>query len=170
MARVNLNYDKLHPKAKKVSDELGLKPVCHNPYLNTAAQVIECVHCFEHARKTIQDLLKTGINYNEEIAVGVNEKSAIKVKAGNGVGAVEVPRGTLFHNYELDEKGLIKNANCVIPTNQNINNIEHDMVKLLPEILDKSKKEITLLFEMLVRAYDPCISCSAHYLNVEFTE
>jgi len=83
---------------------------------------------------------------------------------------VEVPRGILFHEYETDDKGIIQHANCVIPTNQNINNIEYDMAKLLPEILDKSKEEITLLFEMLVRAYDPCISCSAHYLDVKFTD
>ena len=104
------------------------------------------------------------------MVVGVNEKNTIPVKAGEGFGAVEVPRGILFHQYQIDDKGTIEHANCVIPTNQNINNIEHDMVKLLPEILDKSKEEITLLMEMLVRAYDPCISCSAHYLDVKFID
>ena len=59
-------------------------------------------------------------------------------------------------------------ANCIIPTNQNVNNIEQDMKKLVPEILNKSDEEITLDLEMLVRAYDPCISCSAHFLNVKF--
>ena len=104
----------------------------------------------------------------EEIVVGLNEKGTIPVNAGNGVGAVEVPRGILFHNYEVDEKGKIINANCIIPTSQNCNNIEHDMKKLVPEILDKPDNEITHLMEMLVRAYDPCISCSAHFLNVRF--
>ncbi|MBI3592204.1 MAG: nickel-dependent hydrogenase large subunit, partial [Nitrospirae bacterium] len=89
------------------------------------------------------------------------------VRAGNGVGAVEVPRGILFHNYEIDEKGIIVNANCIIPTNQNLNNIEHDMKKLVPEIINKNDDEITLSLEMLVRAYDPCISCSTHMLNVK---
>jgi coenzyme F420-reducing hydrogenase alpha subunit len=103
------------------------------------------------------------------VVVGVNEKGAIPVRAGNGVGAVEVPRGILFHNYETDAKGIITQANCIIPTNQNINNIEYDFAKLLPEIITKSKEEITLALEMLVRAYDPCISCSAHYLDVTFT-
>lgn len=85
-----------------------------------------------------------------------------------GTGAIEAPRGTLFHNYEIDEKGIIQNANCIIPTNQNLNNIEMDMKKLVPEILDKSEDEITLLLEMLVRAYDPCISCGTHLINVKF--
>ena len=100
--------------------------------------------------------------------VGLNEQNRIKVNPGSGVGAVEVPRGILFHHYEVDEKGIITKANCIIPTSQNVNNIEWDMKKLVPEILDKTDEEITLALEMLVRAYDPCISCSAHFLDVKF--
>jgi sulfhydrogenase subunit alpha len=168
LARFNLNSKKLNPKAKDVAKAVGLKPICTNPFLNTVAQLVECVHCLEESIDIIKDLKKTGINYKEEIVVGLNEKNQIKVKAGNGVGAVEVPRGILFHNYEVDEKGIIKKANCVIPTNQNVNNIEHDMFKYVPDSLDKSEDEIRLGLEMLVRAYDPCISCSAHFLDVKF--
>jgi coenzyme F420-reducing hydrogenase alpha subunit len=106
------------------------------------------------------------LNYDEEIVVGLNEQRRIPVRAGNGVGAVEVPRGILFHNYQTDENGLILNANCVIPTNQNTGNIEYDMMKLMPEILDRSDEDITLALEMLVRSYDPCISCSTHLMTV----
>lgn len=168
LARFNLNYDKLHPKAKQAANLIGIKPKCINPYLNTAAQLIEVAHCMEEAIFIVEDLKYSGINYGEEIVVGLNEQSKIPIKKGTGVGAVEVPRGILFHNYEIDEKGIIVNADCIIPTNQNLNNIEHDMKKLVPEILDKSEEEITLALEMLVRAYDPCISCSAHFLEVKF--
>jgi len=168
LARFNLNSKKLHPKAKAVAKAVGLKPKCTNPYLNTVAQLVECVHSLEDGLEILEDLKKTGINYDEEIIVGLNEKGTIPVKAGNGVGAVEVPRGILFHNYEVDDQGIITKANCIIPTNQNVNNIEHDMKKLVPEILKKSDEEITLDLEMLVRAYDPCISCSAHFLDVKF--
>ncbi|MBU3967218.1 MAG: Ni/Fe hydrogenase subunit alpha [Euryarchaeota archaeon] len=168
LARFNLNYDKLHPEAKETASALGIKPWCINPYLNTVAQMVESVHCFNEAISIVQDIKNTGINYDEEIVVGLNEGSRIPVKAGNGVGAVEAPRGTLFHNYEIDEKGIIKNANCIIPTSQNLNNIERDMEKLVPEILDKSDEEITGSLEMLVRAYDPCISCSTHLVDVKF--
>lgn len=168
LARVNLNADKLHPKALKLAKQLGFKKKWTNPYLNTAAQLIECVHTLEHAIGIIEGFKKKGVNYDEEIVVGLNEKNNIPVKAGNGVGAVEVPRGILFHNYEVDDKGIIINANCIIPTSQNVNSIEHDMKKMVPEILDKSKDDITLHLEMLVRAYDPCISCSAHFLDVKF--
>lgn len=168
LARFNLNSDKLHPQAKAVASAIGMKPKCINPYLNTAAQLIESIHCLEDSIRIVGDLKEKGVNHDELVLVGLNEQSKIPVKAGNGVGAVEVPRGILFHNYDIDEKGTIINANCIIPTNQNLNNIEHDMKKLVPEIIGKSDDEITLALEMLVRAYDPCISCSTHFLNVKF--
>lgn len=170
LARFNLNYAKLHPKAKAYAKEIGLKPVCHNPFMNTMAQVVEIIHCYYHALAILKDLKKTGLDYSQEITVGVNEKGAVPVRAGTGVGSVEVPRGILHHNYETDEAGLIKHANCIIPTNQNINNIEYDFAKFLPEIISEKKDAITLKLEMLVRAYDPCISCSAHYLDVKFVD
>jgi sulfhydrogenase subunit alpha len=169
LARFNLNADKLHPKAKEAAAATGLKPKCINPYLNTVAQLIECVHCLEHAIALLEDMKRAPLNYAEEIVVGLNEQHRIPVRAGNGVGAVEVPRGLLFHNYQTDDRGRIMNANCVIPTNQNTGNIEYDMMKLLPEILDRGEEEITLALEMLVRSYDPCISCSTHLLDIRFT-
>ncbi len=169
LARFNLNADKLHPRAKEVAAEVGLSATCVNPYLNTVAQLIECVHCLEHALSIVEHLRNTPLNYDEEIVVGVNEQGRIPVRAGNGVGAVEVPRGILFHNYEIDGNGIITNANCVIPTNQNTGNIEFDMMHLVPTILDRSDEEIRLAVEMLVRAYDPCISCSTHCLRITIT-
>lgn len=168
LARFNLNADKLLPKAKAVTDAVGLKPKCINPYLNTVAQLVESVHCLDHAIAILEDLKSNPLNYDEEIVVGLNEQHSIPVRAGNGVGAVEVPRGILFHNYETDKNGVITHANCIIPTNQNTANIEYDMMKLVPEILHMNEKEITLATEMLVRSYDPCISCSAHFLNITF--
>lgn len=169
LARFNLNYDKLHPEAKAVAEAINFKPMVTNPYLNTVAQLVECVHCLEHGIELLEDLQKEGINYSEEVIVGLNEKHKIPVQAGSGVGAVEVPRGILFHHYTVDDQGIITEANCIIPTGQNIANIEKDMQALVPQILDKSDEEITLGLEMLVRAYDPCISCSAHFLDVKFT-
>jgi len=98
----------------------------------------------------------------------VVENRQFTLKACSGVGVVEAPRGILYHEYTYDKKGLIQKANCVIPTGQNLSNIEADFRALLPTIMDKSQEEVTLMLEMIVRAYDPCISCSAHILNVEF--
>ena len=89
---------------------------------------------------------------------------------GKGVGATEVPRGILYHEYDYDRGGNIIAANCIIPTGQNLANIDNDMKELVPKIIEKPKDEIVKYLEMLVRAYDPCISCSVHSLNVTFLE
>jgi sulfhydrogenase subunit alpha len=159
LARVNVNYDQLHPKAKSAAAALGLKPKCINPYMNTVAQVIEIAHCVEDAIRLCEVLLQRGVTWEEPVAPAR--------LSGEGVGACDVPRGTLFHNYVVQD-GLVVGANCIIPTGQNLNNIEADMRALVPTILDKRPEEITLSLEMLVRAYDPCISCSTHMLHVEF--
>jgi sulfhydrogenase subunit alpha len=88
------------------------------------------------------------------------------------VGAVEVPRGILFHSYVYDKKYMCQGGDCIIPTNQNHANIQHDFDKLVPELLKQKnqEKEMELALEMLVRAYDPCISCSTHYLDVTFVK
>jgi sulfhydrogenase subunit alpha len=159
LARVNVNYDQLHPKAKEAAAALNLKPVCYNPYMMTVAQVVEIAHAVEDSIVLIDQLLERGVE---------PEEPAQPVRlSGEGVGSCEVPRGILFHNYTIED-GRVVGANCIIPTNQNLQNAELDMKALVPTIMDRSQEDITLALEMLVRAYDPCISCSAHLLNVKF--
>jgi len=130
-----------------------------NPFMNNVAQLIEVVHCTEDSIAIIDKLLERGIQ---------QEDTSVEVRAGRGAAAVEVPRGILFHEYEVDDDGKIVAANLIIPTGQNLNNIEHDMRALVPQILTLSHDEIRLMLEMLVRAYDPCISCATHLLDVRF--
>jgi len=160
LARFNLNSKQLHPIAKEVANLFGLKAINYNPFMNNIAQLVEFVHNIEDSILLIDKLLDKGIK---------DEKPVIfKLKAGQGIGIVEVPRGILVHDYTLDDKGRCVKANCVIPTNQNHANIQKDMEEFVPQIIDKPEKEIELYLEMLVRAYDPCISCSTHYLDVRF--
>lgn len=161
LSRFNLNHTQLLPRAKKAAKALGLKAPCHNPFLITAAQVIEVIHAAEDSLAIIDRLLAEGVR---------EEKGQVKVKAGRGVGAVEAPRGILFHDYTFDKDGRLTKANCIIPTNQNHNNIQKDMEALVPRILNKPQDEIRLTLEMLVRAYDPCVSCSTHMLKVAFRQ
>ena len=163
LARFNINYDKLSPLAKQTAEMFNLKPVCHNPFMNSIAQLVETVHSMEDSVRLIDEIEATGLRSQPDYF-----KPEIKVKAGRGIGAVEVPRGILFHDYTYNQKGACTKANCIIPTNQNHGNIELDMKALLPKIMDKTPKEIELNLEMLVRAYDPCISCSTHYVTVHF--
>jgi len=167
LARFNNNFGQLCESAVKAAEFLGMKPKCINPYLNTAAQLVECFHFADDSISIIDKLLDKGVDQKEAVTVGLNENNDIRIKPGIGIGAVEVPRGLLFHCYDVDEKGIVKKADCVIPTGQNLQNIEDDMSKLAGEITDKSDAEAELAFEMLVRAYDPCISCSTHILKVK---
>jgi coenzyme F420-reducing hydrogenase alpha subunit len=159
LARYNVNHDRLHHMAKKIAQVFGLKAPCYNPYFISVAQLVESVHVVENSIIILDKLLTRGIK---------PEKPEVKVRAGRGVGAVEAPRGILFHDYTFDDNGKCIAANIIIPTNENHNSIQHDFEKLLPEILDKPQDEIKLAMEMLVRAYDPCISCSTHMLEVKF--
>jgi len=170
LARFNNNSDKLMPQAKQAAKKLGLAAPNYNPYFISVAQVVESVHHLERMIHLIEELLKRGLKdetASRQTIAGWSAKLPQTRKCW-GVGAVEVPRGILFHEYRIDEDGLLSGANCVIPTGQNLANIEDDMRALVPTILDKPKEEITLLLEMLVRAYDPCISCSVHMLKVDF--
>ncbi|MFO8051902.1 MAG: Ni/Fe hydrogenase subunit alpha [Thermoplasmatota archaeon] len=159
LARFNLNYDRLTPEAKGVAEMFKLEPVCHNPFMNNIAQLVEIMDSLIDSIEIIDQLLERGLK---------EEKSKVEVKAGRGVGAVEVPRGILFHDYTINDLGNCVKANCIIPTNQNHGNIQKDFEAIGPTLVERPEKEIELTLEMLVRAYDPCISCSTHYLDVEF--
>ncbi|MFH0887634.1 MAG: Ni/Fe hydrogenase subunit alpha [Planctomycetota bacterium] len=159
LARYNLSSQKLTPMAKEIANKSGLKTICFNPFMNNIAQLVELYHSLEDSISLIDKLIKNKLT---------EEKVKIKVKAGQGVGIVEAPRGILIHDYTIDKNGKCVKANCIIPTNQNHANIQKDMELFAPTLLAKSKKEIELNLEMLVRAYDPCISCSTHYLKVKF--
>jgi coenzyme F420-reducing hydrogenase alpha subunit len=161
LARFNNNFDLLHPEAKEAAAAVGLKPICANPYMNTIAQVVEIVHSAYASLDLIEELLTAGLRPEEPLP---------PTRGGTGFGAVEVPRGILFHEYTYDRDGVCQGGNCVIPTNQNHANIQKDFEKLVPELVirERGEREVELALEMLVRAYDPCISCSTHLLEVEF--
>ncbi|MBI4691351.1 MAG: nickel-dependent hydrogenase large subunit [Nitrospirae bacterium] len=150
IARLNLSFDLLHSDAKSVVKEIGFEPLEKNPFFNIIAQGAEIVHGI---RKIIEHL--EGFS-EEESFVG------IKVKEGFGSAVTEAPRGMLYHQYEMNKRGIIEKANIVTPTAHNFLSLEEGLKKLVNENIDKPKEEIILLCEMLVRAYDPCFSCSVH--------
>ena len=159
LARFNLNSEHLAPMAKEVAASFNLEAVSYNPFMNNIAQLVECAHCVEASVRLIDEILADGVK---------EEKFEVKPRAGKGASAVEAPRGLLFHEYEYDKEGRCVNANLVIPTNQNHGNIQCDLEAMLAGLLGRAEGEIELAMEMLVRAYDPCISCSTHYLKVSF--
>jgi coenzyme F420-reducing hydrogenase alpha subunit len=159
LARFNLNHGKLHPWAKQVAESLGLKPPVDNPFHNNSAQLIEVLHCYEDALAIASELTARS---------SYSHRRREPTRHGRGVGASEVPRGTLYHEYDIGPDGRIRAANCVIPTGQNLANIEADMYAMVAGMAGGEPAAIQQKLEMLVRSYDPCISCATHFLEVRF--
>jgi len=155
LARLNNNFAFLHPAAREIAKGFGLTPVNHNPYMNNIAQLVECVHVVMESMDLIDEI--TGMAWKEP-------RQQVIPQSGIGVGVVEVPRGILYHCYEFDSEGRIMNCDCVIPTSQNHANIQHDLSELAARYASQGADDrmIELLAQMLVRSYDPCISCSVH--------
>jgi coenzyme F420-reducing hydrogenase alpha subunit len=155
LARFNNSHDLLHQAAKETAESLGLRPLCHNPFMNNIAQLVECVHILEDSEMLINSLLDMELR---EI------KTPYLPRAGAATGAVEAPRGILYHHLETDAAGKVVKADCIIPTTQNNANIELDLRAITEQGLREGKtdREIEKLCEMMVRSYDPCISCSVH--------
>lgn len=154
LSRVNLQADKLNPKAKKAVHHFKeISFPSSNPYHINLAQAVETVHFMEE----VVQCLDTLVNGRALIL-----KSPYKVKAASAAGAIEAPRGTLYHYYEIDAKGIIKDCDIITPTVQNLEDIEKSAEYILENTKDLPEDERYHLLEMLVRAYDPCITCSVH--------
>jgi len=161
LARMNINKAALHKNTKKnLSSMLSYFP-SSNIYMNNLAQAIEIVNCIDHA---IEKLETT--DFKPE------EYKRPQVKAGQGIGVIEAPRGTLYYNLRINEKGNVEYINLVIPTAQNMVNMEKDIAQIVQENIDvgRDKERISMEAEKIIRAYDPCMSCATHFLKLKWKE
>tara|TARA_R110002111_G_scaffold2705_5_gene18032 strand:- start:17555 stop:18847 length:1293 start_codon:yes stop_codon:yes gene_type:complete len=156
LSRVNLNRDQLSPSARKLADEIGLEPLCRNPHKAIIARGLEIVHAYEEALTILRGDQSQG-----------KSRETYEYKSGEGMAATEAPRGTLFHRYVVDEAGKIVEACIVPPTSQNQAQIEADLKQWISHVISDDEQETARKCENLVRAYDPCISCSTHFLKVK---
>jgi len=158
LARLNLNHSKLHPRAAEL-----LPPVCravrqnlpwNNNFLSLPARALETVHALAVAH----DILA---HYT------LPARSAIEVtpRAGGGGHGTEAPRGICWHHYRISDDGTVLAARIVPPTSQNQSSIEQDLRALAPSLAALGDEEAALRCEHLIRNYDPCISCSVHFLK-----
>lgn len=157
LARLALWGDRLAGQARESFLRLFPRGVEENVLTNTWAQLVELVHCLERGRQVCEELL----NLPEQD----REMQEYEVRAGRGVGAIEVPRGTLIHEYSFNDDGIIESANVITPTAQNLANTERDLRAAVERLLESdvgSESALKLKLEMVARAYDPCISCSVH--------
>lgn len=157
LARINLNQKALEPAALDLVQELGLKFPSHRVFDNNLAQAIELLHLFDSSIRILKDFK-------------LQKESAQQIRPcdSTGIGVTEAPRGTLYHEYKFDSKGIVQRANIIVPTNQNAHTIESDLAEFIPSLLDLPQEKANLEIEKLVRAYDPCISCATHFLKVKW--
>ncbi|MFQ5354072.1 MAG: nickel-dependent hydrogenase large subunit, partial [Thermodesulfobacteriota bacterium] len=125
-----------------------------NPFHNNPAQALEILLELEDGVRVIDELLGSGMDPS------VSEASPSPPL--KGIGAVEAPRGGLYNEVHIQKNGLIRYANIVTPTVQNLTTMEYTAEALLKERKGEPRKELCRLLEMLVRAFDPCITCSTH--------
>ena len=155
LARVNLNFDRLSPSARQVADEIGFAPPCSNPFQAIIARGLEVIHAYEEGLEILRD-------YEPFHPPRIRYDTA----AGEGSAATEAPRGLLYHRYAVDDDGKISFAKIVPPTSQNQGQIEADLRDWLPGLLGEDDSQTALDCERLIRSYDPCISCSTHFLKL----
>lgn len=159
LSRLNLNRAQLSPSARQLADEIGFPPVCRHPYRSLLARCLEVVHAYEEGLGILREFDADGpcrVNYAP--------------RSATGSAATEAPRGMLYHQYEIDDRGRIVRAVIVPPTSQNQGQIEADLRQRLSHLLPEnhSRDRIAQQAERLVRSYDPCISCATHFLRVQW--
>ena len=155
LARYALNFDRLPASVQALAREAGLGRVCRNPFRSIVVRALEIVYACEEARRLIA-------------AYEPPDLAALPVapRAGTGFGCTEAPRGICWHRYDFDADGTIRAARIVPPTSQNQPSIEADLAAVAASILDQPDEYIRDHCEKSIRNYDPCISCSAHFLKL----
>ncbi|MCP4633192.1 MAG: Ni/Fe hydrogenase subunit alpha [candidate division Zixibacteria bacterium] len=156
MARYNLNFDRLPAIAQQAAKQAGLTDFCSNPFKSIIVRSVETLFACGEAIRIIE-------NYE------MPDKPCLDVqpKEATGHGASEAPRGILYHRYKIDEKGDIMDAKIVPPTSQNQKTIENDLAEFVTKNINLPQDELTWQCEQAVRNYDPCISCSCHFLKLK---
>lgn len=163
LPRINNGHANLNPEAKKILKQAKIHLPSFNPFHNILAQAIEMVHCLEEARKLLKLASRKQFEENPELKDFVATKIKKIKGTARGAEAIEAPRGTLYYFYEIGPDGMVKNCNIITPTAQNLARIEKDLEEYM-KIFDQkiSKKSAEDKIKMLIRAYDPCLTCATH--------
>lgn len=156
LARVNIHPEQLSKTARELLRELKIRLPEYNIFSANLMRAIEIIHCLDRAKEILE-----GLELKKEEIV------RIRIKKGEGISATEAPRGILYHHYKVNDKGKVTHVNIIPPTTQNVKSMEDALKKLLESVKFSSRKRMIIEMEKLIRAYDPCFSCSAHFLEVK---
>jgi coenzyme F420-reducing hydrogenase alpha subunit len=157
MARYNLCREKLSKTTLDLLEKIDFEKKCTNPFRSIIVRLAEVHYAIEEAIRIIDQFKE----YTQAPCVEYNTRSC------RGYGVTEAPRGILFHNYHINDAGEIMYANIIPPTSQNQRTIEEDLYKLAIDCKELSDEDLRYRCEVAIRNYDPCISCSTHFLNLE---
>ena len=146
-------------EVRQLACETGIAWPCRNPYASIVARSLEVAYAIGEAIRLID-----AYEPPEVPAVAV---AAAPHGAGAGAWITEAPRGILYHRYEADAGGLVTKATIIPPTSQNQRQIEEDLIRFAPAVLDLPEDEAAWRCEQVVRNYDPCISCATHSLKLK---
>jgi sulfhydrogenase subunit alpha len=154
LARLTLHGEMIGGRARDARQALGLQVPSTNVVANSVAQFVELVDGVERALAIVTRLIRE--RFTEPAAV------EWQPRAGEGTAASEVPRGILFHHYRLDEQGRVAAADVVTPTAENCASLEDQLRATVRDGTGETDDELRRRLEVVVRAFDPCVSCSVH--------
>ncbi len=156
LARYNLNFDQLTDVAREAAMEIGPGRECNNPFRSIQVRAVELLHACDLGLQLID-------TYKEPTHPFVETTPRPAV----GFGCTEAPRGICWHRYRIDYDGTIRDATIVPPTSQNQKSIEADLREFVTQHLHLNTEDLTWKCEQAIRNYDPCISCSCHFLRLD---
>jgi coenzyme F420-reducing hydrogenase alpha subunit len=156
MARYSLNFEQLSDGAKEAARGAGLQEECRNPFMSILVRAVELIYAFDEALSLI-----SAYDPPDPPAEVPEPKAAV------GTGWSEAPRGMLWHRYRLEEDGSIAEARIVPPTSQNQARIEQDLLEFVRPRVELTDERLQWECEQAIRNYDPCISCSTHFLKLD---
>ncbi|GAA0594790.1 Ni/Fe hydrogenase subunit alpha [Kutzneria viridogrisea] len=159
LARYTLNFEQLSPIARQAATAAGLGSSCRNPFRSIVVRAVELVYAVDEALRLLSEYEPFQPAHHP-----------VPPRAGIGHGVTEAPRGVLYHRYGIGTDGLVTTATIVPPTSQNQAAVEADLRALVAANLALPDEQLTPLCERAIRNYDPCISCSAHFLDLTRTE
>ncbi len=155
MARYSLNSGLLPPDVTAAARAAGLGATCTNPFRSIIVRAVETLYACHEALRLIEV-------YEPPDPPSVE----VPPRQATGFGSTEAPRGLIYHRYRIAADGAIEDAKITPPTSQNQRAIEADLRAFVQDRLDLPHAQLTWECEQAVRNYDPCISCSTHFLDL----
>ena len=154
-ARLNIYRKGLSESAEEYASKIEFP--LKNPFENIPAKAIEILHCIDASMEILEDIKDRRLKTNTEL----------QISSGEGVGTLEAPRGVLIHHYQVDRQGVVRYANIITPTALNGNHIEESLESLVKENMELEEDELKFNLERLIRAYDPCLGCATHLVEIK---